>query len=197
MSQIRSITIFALLLVIPAVAAMAADEIHPNSLQLAVDYELSGNSVATDQTLAITRVIRNNESYPITGIYFSDNLPPQFTITFAEISRNGNPVTFESTGPVAGEIENGYDLYRWMIDSPDPGSPTQFSLNPGDSVILYLEVACSEVGDYQLPLHTISGFGNGAGLFAVSGPVALSIVEPADIISPAAVSDLQVELTTP
>ncbi|MDF1545936.1 MAG: hypothetical protein P1R58_12655, partial [bacterium] len=171
----------------------AADMVYPVSSQATVDYSLSNQTPAAGELITITRILKNNESFPLTGIYFSENLPPDIVIESYSLTVNGTAGSAEFMGPFADEIEVGYQCYRWLVDSPDPLSPFQVTLNPGDSVVLATTVTCSTEGDYQLPFHTVSFYGNGEGCFATASPQTVSVGPPPDTIPPSAITDLSVE----
>ena len=184
-------------LFILALTSQAADSVYPATSQVTVEYLWSNPSPAAGQPVDIVRVLKNNESFPLTGIYFSENLPPEISVDSHDVTLNGNPVNSDYSGPIPDEIESSFNCYRWLIDSPDSLSPYQVTLNPGDSIILTSSVTCFTEGSYQLPFHTVSFYGNGNGIFATADPSSISFGPPPDTIPPAAITDLTVESVSP
>ncbi len=197
MDYMKVVSRVIVLLFILALSSQAADSVYPATSLVTVEYLWSSQTPAAGESVDIIRILKNNESFPLTGLYFSENLPPEISIDSYIVTVNDSAVNSDYTGPLPDDIENGFDCYRWLIDSPDPISPYQVTLNPGDSIILTTTVSCSTEGSYQLPFHTVSFYGNGDGLFAMADPESITFGPPPDTIPPAAIIDLTVEPVNP
>ncbi len=178
-------TLFLTILIVGllSLASASAETVHPAGTNFAAAYSLSGTSLTTNDTLVISRSFVNGESFAITGLYLSENLPPELSIVGADISLNGSPLTVADSSE---SILSGYVSHCWLIGTPGSGT----DMNPGDSLSLELKVTCATEGTYALPLHTTVGYGNGAGVFAADSAAAITVSAPADITPPAAISDL-------
>jgi len=168
-----------------SLTSVSAETVHPSGTNIAASYSLSGTALTTNDTLVISRSIVNRESFALSGLYLSDNLPPQLSIVGAEIKLNGAPLVVADS---AGSILSGYVSHCWLVGTPGGGT----DMNPGDSLSLELKVTCAAEGTYALPLHTTVGYGNGDGFFAADSAAAITVAAPADITPPSAISNLSV-----
>lgn len=146
----------------------AAAEVFPPSPGLSCTYVLSGSHVAVSDTFSITRTITNGESFALSGLFFSDNLPPEFVLVDHIVRINGEAVPFLVTGPVAGLVDPFHDAYYWIVDSQGEHPGIDTIVGPGEVVVLQIDLVCDEPGQYNLPIHTAVFTGNGLGFFATS-----------------------------
>ena len=173
--------------------AYSEESAYPTGSSVQYGYSLSSVTLAVDDTLNIQRTVINNEAFVLTGLYFSDNLPPEFELVDDAIRVNGSDLIYTHFDPTANGVINGYELHCWLVDSPDIGSSPQYELNPGDSLSFDMKLICNSPGDYSLPLHTTVLYGNGSGLFSTSEPITVTITAITDDLPPADIDDLTVE----
>ena len=165
----------------------AAETIYPSGYNLICEYQLSDQSLSTEDTLIITRTFVNNESFTVGGLYFSENMPAEFDLVDYSITRNGSDLTCEfddTKGPVVA----GNRSYYWVVDDPD-GS-VQNAINPGDIIVLTARVRCTTPDDYTLPIHTAAFYGNLSGFFSTDQPLSISVTAPSDTTPPDGIIDL-------
>ncbi|HOD66554.1 MAG TPA: hypothetical protein PLR32_01930 [candidate division Zixibacteria bacterium] len=158
--------LFVVLGLLAAAPAAAQEPVYPAGAGVASTYTLSDTVLALGDTLAVTRTLVNGGSSPLAGLYFSENLPPDFTVVGESATVNGIPVAVLREGPLAGEVIPGYAAYRWIIDSPDRAVTR--TLSPGDRAELTYRIVSSDIGRFPLPLHDAAGCGDSDGVFAVS-----------------------------
>ncbi|MEW5924656.1 MAG: T9SS type A sorting domain-containing protein [Candidatus Zixiibacteriota bacterium] len=161
--------------------ATAADNVYPTSYDISCNYVISSDMVAISDTFTISRTLVNNESFNLSGLYYSDNLPSAFAIVAQNITINGNPVSFVSASPLENHIVEGYNGYYWIVDSPDGSEGVSNIIEPGDVVNMQLKVICNSVGNYLLPIHTAVFYGNNVGLFATSDSLEIEVVLSLDV----------------
>ena len=176
MRIISKITVGLLLVIIGYTTAPAADNIYPVTYDISCNYAISADVVAISDTLFISRTLVNNESFNLTGLYYSDNFPPQFSVVEQNITINGIPAPFVSSGPLDNHIVEGYDGYCWIIDSPDGSEGMSNVVAPGDVVEMEIKIVCGDVGKYLLPIHTAVFYGNNVGFFATSDSLEVEVV---------------------
>ncbi len=143
----------------------AQETVYPSGYSIQVFYTPDQTSMAAGDTLTITRWVKNNESFNLTGLYFSENLPSDFQVVSVSATRNGTALPILSTGPFTSLV-SGYNAYYWIVDSPDSSENIHNTILPGDSVELQLRVTSNNIGDYIFPLHTTVFYGNGTGMFS-------------------------------
>lgn len=168
-----------------AVTAVEAQEtIHPGGVNLDCRYTLSGSQVVLGDTLTIERILTNNESYPATGVYFTDNLPSQFDVVDAAVTIDGAPVPFLADGPESSQVFPGYYVYRWTVDSPDSSEQLNRPLNPGEVLVVRYHVVGRDIGTFALPLHATVAYGNGSGIFAGNAADTVKVLSSVGVNDP-------------
>jgi hypothetical protein len=177
-----------LTLFIPVNFTMASETLYPSGYNLASQYGLSSSNITTADTLLITRTVQNNESFAVSGLYFSENLPPEFSLIGYSIRLNGNNIANQFTANITPLIVNGYTTYEWVVDDPD-GNP-QNVINPGQTLVFELRLVCASIGEYQLPFHTAAFSGGNSGFYSTDQAIALTVSGTDDNIPPAAIGDL-------
>jgi hypothetical protein len=145
--------------------------------------------LTTGDTLIITRTIQNNESFTLEGLYFSDNIPSEFTLSDHSINLNDNDITILFNDNIAPSIIDGYNTCDWVVDDPD-GNP-QNRVNPGDILVFELKLTCGIVGDYQLPFHATAFTGGNSGFFSTDNAINVTFSSAEDTTPPAAIIDLE------
>jgi len=153
----------------------AGETLYPLGYDLNSRYLVNSNTIAIGDTLIINRTIANHESFSITGLYFSENLPPQFEVASVTMKINGSDIGYKRHGPVLSLIRASYDNYVWEIDAPADNTINTV-LNPGDSVQFQLKLSCDIPGIYLLPLHTTVFYSNNQGFLSTSDSIQIEIV---------------------
>lgn len=180
---------FALFLAI-AVTVLAAgtlvgqDTTYPIGHSIDSRYWVSDTLVALGDTITIERRLRNNETFSLSGVYLTENLPGVFDIVEQTVTIDGTPVAALTEGPEPGGVINGYDTYRWTIDSPDPSEGISRSLEPGEELLVRYRVVSSDIGNFGLPLHLTAMYGNGAGIFATGTGDTVHVIIALDVEDP-------------
>ncbi len=167
--RILKITILLFWAAFLPVAVFAADNsLYPPDYSITSIYSPVNSSIEFGDTLTIDRILVNNESFSLYGLYFSDNYPPEFQIIEHTVHLNGSTLAHEFELEEGRNIFSGYDLYYWIIDYPDAIDSTQNIITPGDSLHLQLRIIAENPGSYELPMHTVVFYGNNGGIFATS-----------------------------
>ncbi len=158
-----------------------SEAVLPDGYNIVSDYTLNSISLTYGDTLVITRILVNNESFSLAGVYFSENLPAVFEIVSEQVSKNGAPLSFVRQGPFPDSVLAGYSTYYWVIDSPDSSENIHNSLASGDSLFLEIKIVSTDIGDYLLPFHTTVCYGDSTGIFSVSDSTTISVTIGADV----------------
>jgi len=166
----------------------SAETVYPAGSAIDADYQLSGTTLSTGDTLVIFRSVANGESFALTGLYLSEHLPPQMTVVGESVTINGAPAAAVDSVLPPGTLLSGYSSYYWLVDTPSGG----VDLNPGDSLSLEIRVVCPVEGSYNLPLHTTTWYGDGDSFFAAGDSTIVTVTAEADITPPAAISNLSI-----
>ena len=175
-------SLFLLVFLLVTFDGMSAEEpVYPSIYNISSDYSLSSDMVALADTFVISRRLINDESFDFNGLYFSDNLPLEFSIIDQKIEVNGLEVEFETIGPISDHIIPGFDSYHWIIDSRGEFTGIDYIISPGDTVSMDLYIVCNTLGRFPLPSHTTVFYGNGSGFFATSDTVEVEIVLSLDV----------------
>ena len=192
----RFYPLFMVLLVIAgfSMAGYAAETVYPGGYDIASGYDVSAYNITTSDTLVITRTILNNESFSVTGLYFSENIPPQFQVAAHAIAINGAGIDYQYQAGLADSIIGGYDSYYWVVDDPESPAAVQNTLSPGDSLSFRLKLTATSAGQYQLPLHTTVFYGNNSGFFSTDDFYTITVIgDEIDTIPPSRITDLRAE----
>ncbi len=180
--MIRPVTLATLLLLSGfAPGASAADDVYPPSYSIYSSYIVDPGHVAVADTFHVRRTLVNAESFTLGGLYFSDNLPPEFMITDQILTVNGAPTPVLTIGPISGQIAPGYDVYHWIVDSHGGQAGYDYIVAPGDTVGLKLDLVCNQPGQYYLPTHSTVFLGVDTGFFATSAPVVVTVMDPVTV----------------
>jgi len=170
----------------------AAETVYPNGYNIVSGYGVSAYNITTSDTLVITRTVRNNESFPISGLYFSENLPPAFQVAAHSITLNGAGITYRYQQNLSDSIIGGYDAYYWVVDDPDSLAAIHNVLSPVDSLSFRLKLTALAPGQFQLPLHTTVFYGNNSGFFSTDDFYTITVTgDEIDTIPPARITDLR------
>lgn len=168
---------------------MATETLYPSGYNLSSQYDLSDYAFTIADTLLITRTVRNNESFPISGLYFSENLPPEFSLIDYSIRLDGNDIAIQFMENMAPAVVDGYTTYEWVVDNPG-GSP-QNVINPGQSIVFELRLICANIGTYQFPFHATAFSGGSSGFYSTDEIITLNVSGAEDHIPPAAIGNLE------
>lgn len=170
-----------LALMILAISVKADDSVYPAGSSITSRYTLSDTVVDYPEMVTISRTIVNNESFPLTGLYLSDNLPPGLSAIGYSIQINGSSTGSAFFDANPNEIINGCNSYYWVVDDPANASGIHDTLYPGDSLVCQLSIAPDSAGLYQLPLHTAVFYGNSTSYFATDDTVTLRVQASLDV----------------
>jgi len=146
----------------------AQETVYPAGHNIVATYELSSTDLEIVDTLLVTRTITNNESFGLANLYLAENLPFEFGILSYSLEIDGAPIPHAYLGPFGGEIFSSCNSYRWVIDDPSPSDTTNRVLMPGELLVLEYAIACTTVGNYVLPFHTLCAYGDTSGIFTVA-----------------------------
>jgi hypothetical protein len=159
----------------------AQEAVYPAGYRINSDYSLNADKIAVTDTLVIQRLIVNNEGFGLTGLYFSDNLPPQLEIADYSVSINGAAVSHMMSGPIRSLGPPGYDNYFWVVDLPGDTGAVNNTVLPGDSVAVTTMIICNDLGRCTLPSHAATFYGNGTGFFSTSDSLEVEFVLSLDV----------------
>ncbi|MBN1212124.1 MAG: hypothetical protein JXA92_06055 [candidate division Zixibacteria bacterium] len=157
--------IFILLLSLIAATTYSAEIIVPSGTNVALDYQISAVLLKTSDTLIITRELVNNESFSLTGLYISENLPFPFEIVTQTVELNHAAIDYIYMEALYGMIIHGYSTFYWLIDDPDGSPGINNTIYPEDTLNLVLKITCSREGNYELSEHTASFYSEGNSYF--------------------------------
>jgi len=178
-----------LTMLIPVNFTFAAETLYPSGYNIISQYYLSDYAITITDTLIITRTVQNNESFALSGLYFSDNLPPEYSLVGYSIRLNGNNISNQFAANIAPSIVAGFATYEWVVDDPD-GNPENI-INPGQSLVFELRLHCGNIGEYQLPFHTTAFLGGSSGFYSTNEAIIVTVQNSEDTIPPAAIGDLE------
>ncbi len=156
------------------------ETIHPNGPNLDSRYTISDTTIALGDTLTIVRTLTNNESYPLTGVYLTDNLPNVFSIIDQTVTVDGSPVAYIADGPSANPVLPGFYDYRWTIDSPESTESLSRPLDPGEVLEVRYRAVSNDIGYFPLPLHATVMYGNATGMFAAEAADSVRVLVSLD-----------------
>lgn len=169
-----------LLPILPAIPmnALADDEIFPPGFDFVSRYEVPAQIVRANDTFSITRTFINNETFPLTGLYLSDNLPhfDYFEIVDHDASINGLPINYMFYHELSQPTIENFEAYYWVVDSPKDYENIHNTINPGDSLHVEVDLAAHQMGSYLFPRHTIVFYGDGSGFFTTADSVYIEIL---------------------
>lgn len=178
------------LFIVVAVTVLAAgtiagqDTTYPLGHSIDSRYWVSDTLVALGDTITIERRLRNNETFPLSGVYLTENLPGVFDIVEQTITIDGTPVAVLTEGPEPDGVISGYDTYRWTVDSPDPSEGLSRSLAPGEELLVRYRVVSRDIGIFGLPLHLTAMYGNSTGIFATGMGDTVHVIIALDVEDP-------------
>lgn len=157
------------------------EPIYPDGYDLECHYTLSDSVITFGDTLTVTRTLTNNESFSLSNLYFSDNLPPEFAVHDVTAQVGMGMVDIYSSGPQANEVVSGSETYYWVLDSPVGGEGVDYVVGAGQTVTLTMKITSSDIGTFSLPLHTTVFYGNGTGLFSISDSLQVRVTISAGV----------------
>lgn len=146
----------------------SSDDLFPANSQVAITYGVNLTNFGEADTLVITRRFSILQASNITGLFFSENLPPAFEIISNRIELNGNPMAHLTIQSVANPVIPGFVTHYWVIQSPGGQFPV---FGSGDQVLQELRIKITAPGYYLLPLHTSVYVSGGIEFFAIGTPV--------------------------
>jgi hypothetical protein len=159
-------------------AVSEAVDVFPPGFQIESRYAVSSGHSAVSDTFFIWRTLINHEAFSLSGLYFSDNLPPEFALAGQSLLVNGTPVPFLTVGPTAGHVSTDHDTYTWIVDSRGEHEGYDYVVDPGDIVELELKLVCNEPGHYLLPTHATVFSGSDVGFFSTGQAIGITIGQP-------------------
>lgn len=179
----KAVVIIRVLLIL-AVSSMflsAQEVVYPSGYDITSQYLLYDGSVDIDDTLIIHRTIVNSELFTLTGLYFSENLPPEFEVADQSIEINGSSVDYLFSGPIYNLEIQEFDTYVWLVDSPLEQDGIDNEVLPGDTVVFRLGIISSNIGMYTLPFHATVFYNDGTGFFSTSDSLRVEFTMPVDV----------------
>ncbi|MEW5922537.1 MAG: dockerin type I repeat-containing protein [Candidatus Zixiibacteriota bacterium] len=174
MMQNLKLTFYVITGLLAVFNTVGADNIFPPDYNITCDYTLSGTEFQTDDTLIIRRALINNETYSLSGLYFSDNIPPKFDVASYTLKHNGNDIIHFYSGASQDSVIGFYDTYYWVVDDPNLPAITN-TIYPGDSIVMEMKVTFTQGGAFSLPMHTTVFYGNQTGYFATANSISISV----------------------
>ncbi len=174
MNRLISITMIFCLTAISS--GSIGDTLYPSGYNINCQYIMSSTELAIGDTLKITRILKNDELFNLTGLYLGDNFPEQFELVSHSVTINGGNITYQSGRPLFNHEISGYNYYSWVIDFPGAGDEFDHVISAGDSLVLELQLVCRETGYFVFPLHTAVFYGGSTGFFATSDSLEIDVV---------------------
>ncbi len=153
----------------------AQDTVYPAGSSVMLSYDINDSVITFGDTLAIRRQLIHDGAFNLNGLYFSDNIPSEFQLASQSVRLNGSTILFLSVGPIGNQIVSNYDLYRWIIDSPDSLETMNQAINPGDTVELEVTFITTDIGEFVLPLHTTAFVTGGTGYFTIGDSIEIRV----------------------
>ena len=176
-----------LILLLLATSISGADIQYPSGYNFDNQYLINSRTVSTTDTIVITQTFSNNESFTVNGFYFSENIPANFILHSQTLTLNGNSFSYSFDNSQISEFVDN-NCYYWVID--DPSGVVQNSINPGDAILLEIKLTCDIAGNYVLPMHTNSFYGNQTSFFTTDDEILITVTNFTDTIPPDDISDL-------
>ncbi len=174
----------ALFIFLAAVCINADDTVYPNGYSISCRYSLSDTIIEYPEMVMITRTIVNRESFPLTGLYLSENLPSGLSAFGYSLGINGLSTGSPFVDANPNEIISGCNSYYWLLDDPTEPSGAHDTLYPGDSLVCHFSVTPDSAGLFKLPLHTAVFYGNSISFFATDDTLTLRVQTPLDVDNP-------------
>ena len=172
--RILTLTFF-LIAGLAAVSDLAiADDIFPPDNNITCAYTLNGTVFQIGDTLIVRRALKNNEVFSLSGLYFSDNIPPKFNVASYTLKHNDDDITHFYSGASQDSVIGFYDTYYWVIDDPNLPAITNI-IQPGDSIVMEMKITFTQGGSFSLPMHTTVFYGNQTGYFATANSVSITV----------------------
>jgi hypothetical protein len=173
----KLVTIVYLLVFFVACNEAYCDEpIYPAGYNILCQRSVSQSVFSTLDTLVVTGSIVNNESFSLSGLYFSENLPDDFMIAAQAVAINGYQAEYEFSGPLGDYIFPGWNTYYWILGDPSNGGAYNVEVKPGEDAVFTIKLICSQPGQYSFPLHTVSFYGDQRGFFSTSEPISIEVL---------------------
>ena len=185
--MMKKIAVIFILIVIAYLPAQSAETVYPSGYNLISQYNLNKQTLSPGDTLVITRTIINSESFPLTGLYFSENVPAGFDPIDHNIVKNGVGIDY-NFGPIDGLIFDGNICYGWIVD--DPAGSVNNTLAAGDELVLTARYTCAAEGSYTFPMHSGVFYGGTTGFYSTDEALTVNVTTSTDTTPPAAIIDL-------
>ena len=158
-------------IIYPAVCSYARNTVYPADYQITSEYEINSTVLDIDDTMTISRKIINNEPFPLTGLYFSENLPQDFEIISWSVSLNEAILDNIRQESFTNFIFPEYKTCTWIIDDP---VSSDYQLDTNDSIFIDINVVCHMSGLYTLPLHSASFYGDAIAFFTTGEQITIN-----------------------
>ena len=186
----RQILLTILLLCALSLPLAAAETLYPSGYNLISDYNLSTQTIGPGDTLVITRTIINNESFPLTGLYFSENVPAEFELVDHAIARNGDAVACQFSS-IDNLVQAGKVNLNWLVD--DPAGSVNNTLAAGDELVLTAHFTCASEGSYSFSMHSSVFYGAMTGFYSTDDAITITVTTSDDVTPPNRIIDLRAE----
>lgn len=178
------IFLFVLGLLFLELSQAKAETVYPNGYNILADYQLSDTLHPLTDTLIISRTFTNNEGFSLTGLYFSDNLPPAATIVDYILQVGSVSLTPAFSDRQANAVVSEYDTYWWQIDDPQNPGGVHDTVGPGETISLTVRLLFDSVGTYSFPLHSTVFMGDTISFFATGETLYIRTFIPSDVEDP-------------
>ena len=150
-------------------------DLYPAGYDIETEYTVNDMTFVIGDTLVISRYLVNHESFSLSGLYLSENLPVAFNIVSESVTINGSTVDYSFEDAVTSLVIPGYDTYYWVVDEVDSLDPIQNLIQPEDSLHLELKIVCNNSGEYLLPLFTTVFYGDSTGFFSTGDSLVVTV----------------------
>jgi uncharacterized repeat protein (TIGR01451 family) len=153
--------------VAPRLRAALVAYVYPSDKAILVSRSIEPDrffAVRSGDTITVTVVITNNETIPLRGLYYSDQVPEGWVVNTAGIAVDHALIEdYAYAQGYAGQIYAGFTPHRWALEMPQGGgvlSPTHpVPASGGTAQITYtMLVSGSTGGDYVIGYETWAGW---------------------------------------
>jgi len=166
----------AVLVVIFTNITSARERLYPVGYSIFIKYNISTTIMTSSDTLEITRTLTNNEIFDLSGLYLSENLPPEFEVISSSMTINNNPIPFLYSGAIHNQVLSSYNAYRWVIDTPAGPDSISTAITAGQMLLLQYEIICDTPGNFMLPMHAACFYGDSTGFFTTSDTLQIIVL---------------------
>jgi len=150
--------------------ALGQETLLPQNYNITVNYSMNTLNFEQNGTAWVTKIVTNNESFPLTGMYMTECVLRGLTFEPIYATLNGTPIDFYVYGPLTNELLPNFNVYRMVFDFPDQGGPNNI-INPGQNLRMLYKIVQNPPSGFYLPFHTTCFYGAGTGFFTTADTV--------------------------